>query len=337
MSISKRHWGGLVLALLTLLVTACGDSNSFNSISGQPGNPGPVAPVFPGSYLGAANLGALQTSVLDLDVANDGTATGTFTVSDRPVMAQAFTIANGIYNVVGQVDLAGGTFSLTGTIPGLGNFSITGTLPVGNALGSYVVTINGQTFNGNIQNSSLGVPTPPNQGGGNQDGDSRVLLGGVLSDFVFTPDGAYNGVNPPVGPTSIITGAVLTNSDAENLVTISISEPAGTQIRALVFGIVLQDGQQLQVGQSYTIVDSADRNGALLSLSESTGPTVDRGWVATQGSTGTVTILSLDDEGIEIAFDVQNVIPNTGVAGNPATGSFAVSGTVTADFAPLLP
>jgi hypothetical protein len=335
MSFYKRSWAAIMIGLLTLFVSACGDSNDFNDISGQQGNNnGGQNLIFPGRYLGANNLDGGQTAVLDLTVNNNGQATGTVTVAD-PVVMQAIDIDPGVYNLTGSVNLTTGTFNLSGTFPGIGAFTIVGTLPVGNAQGNYVMTINGQTFAGLIQNANLGTPTPPNNGGGN-DGDERLIFGGELLGFTFSPDGSYNGVNPPVDTDSLITGAVVINSDTQNVVNIIVSEVAGAQIRALTFGVITQNGEDLVVGETYPIITSQNETGSLISLSESTGTTVNRAWIGTTGTTGSVTIVALDANGVELDFNFSNVVPNTGVSGNTATGSFSTSGTVVADFAPGL-
>jgi hypothetical protein len=332
----NRGWTALIIGLLTFFVAACGDSNNFDDISGQRGNPGNQNPIFAGAYLGANNF-VSQTAVLELDVANNGTATGTMTVSNL-LQAQALEINPGVYDLTGTVNMSTGGFNLSGSFPGIGNFSIVGVLPVGNNQGSYTLTLNGQTFNGLIQNANLGTPTPPANGGNT--GDQRIILGGTLSNFTFTPDGDYNGVNPPVDGGSVIGGAVVTGSDEENVVTISISETtvngSSVDVRSLVFGIVTHNGQELVVGETYPLVMNEDGDGSLLSLQSTTGTTVNAAWTSTPGtSAGTVTLVALDDEGVELDFNFTNIIPNSEVANNLAEGTFDISGTVVAEFANL--
>lgn len=336
MKATKRTWAALLLGLLTLFVTACGDSNNFNDISGQQGNPGGGGGglIYPGNYLGANNFNG-QTAVLNLIVNNNGQATATYTVSD--LLLQTIDINPGVYNLTGNVNLNTGTFNLSGTFPGVGPFTIAGTLPIGNNAASYVVTINGQTFNGTVQNASLGTPTPPANGGNN--GDTALFFGGELSSFTFTPAGGYNGFNPPVDSGSLITGSLTQNSDTNNEVLISIAEInlGTTETTALVFGVVTQDGEELEVGQTYDLVQSAE-TGALLSLSTSIGADISEAWVSTPGtSTGSVTVVAITAAGVELDFDFDNVVPNSEVAGNEATGSFSVSGTVFAEYGPGLP
>lgn len=369
MSLSHRSWMKLLLGLLVLLVAACGDSNDINNISGQQGNV-PVR-VFTGPFLGANNLGA-RTATLNLNVANTGAATGTVTVAG--VNAQAIEINPGVYDIAGLVDLTTGAMNLTGNFPGVGPFTINGTLPVGNNQGGYTMNVNGQTFAGTIQNASLGVPTPPGGGnttggttgnttggttgnttggttgnttghttghttGGTTGGEQHLIRSGTLSNFSFQPGAGYNGVNPPVSASSTITGAVTHGSATENLVAITISDitiSAQPRVRTLVFGVTLHNGQDLEVGKTYNLVSNANDGGALLSLSEGVGTQIDAAWAATAGSTtGTVTIVSLTETGVKLNFDFSNVIVNSEVANNTAAGTFSVSGTVDAPFAPM--
>lgn len=340
MKTTKHRWAAILLGLLTLFVSACGDSNDFNQVSGQQGNPnngGGGNLVFVGDYLGANNFNG-QIGELDLTVNSNGQASGTYTVEDT-LLLQTIDINPGVYNVAGSVNLTTGSFNLSGTFPGLGNFTIAGNLPVGGNVGSYTVTVNGQTFTGNIQAASQGVPTPPPNGGGNNNGDAALFFGGNLSNFSFNPGGGYNGFNPPVDNGSLISGTITQNSNTNNQVLITLSEInlATTETTALVFGVITQDGEELVVGQTYDLVDSVE-TGALLSLSTSIGSSISEAWVATPGtSSGTVTVVAITAAGVELDFDFDNVVPNSEVSGNQATGSFSVSGTVFANYAPTLP
>lgn len=337
MRISKRTWRALVLGLLTLLVTACGDSHHHDVISGQlngGGGGGGGGQLFPGRYLGAANIETDQTSVLDITVANNGDVTGDLTVTN--VVGQTININPGAYAVNGTANLATGSFSLSGVFPGIGPVSLAGTLPVGNALSSYTVNINGQIFNGAIQNASQGVPNPPNNGGG--DADVRMIRGGLLSNFNFTPNGAYNGVNPPIDTDSMITGAYRNGSDEDNILTLAISEtmliPGGATVRSLIVGIVAHDGEELEVGKSYPLVVNPDDSGSLLTLSEGSATSATAAWVSDASvSTGTATIVSLDDESVVLEFAFTNIVVDSALQPNQAAGGFSASGTIEGQFA----
>jgi hypothetical protein len=328
--------------LLTLFIAACGDSNDFQEVSGQRGNSNQNL-AFVGSWLGANNLGAGQSATLSMTVANSGQATGSLTVDQPLVSNQAVTIPTGTYPLSGTVNLATGAFSLSGTLTGLGPISISGQLPIGNSQGAYSITINGQTFSGVIQNADLGTPTPPSNDDDDDDdddddsGNSHLILGGTLSNFVFTPDGSYNGANPPVDESSLITGAVVTGSAEENAVTIAISETTigsqGAQVTALAFGVVTHDGEPLEVGHTYPLVSTEDGDGSVVSLSDTTGTTITSDWISTEDTTGSVTITALTDDEVELDFTFTGVAPNPEVEGNESEGTFSTSGHVSADFA----
>lgn len=328
--------GAILLALATFFVSACGSSSNddLNQISGQQGNAGQGNLSYVGRFLGANNLFNGQTSVLDLTTSTSGSATGTLTVSTVPVRGQGVTTP-GTYPVSGSVNLANGFFQVSGTITGVGPFAIEGTLPVGTAQGSYTLSINGQTFAGVIQNSNLGTPTPPNNN--NPTGD--LITSGTLSSFIFAPDGSYNGVNPPVSNSDRFGGAVGTGQNDINSATIAVtnSTVSGTTVnlRAFVVSVNLPDGEELTVGETYPLAGTNGR-GAVISLSESTGTTVNRAWAPTASTTGSVTITSLTDTAIEMDFDFSNVGPNSEVANNTATGSFDTSGHLVGNFAARL-
>lgn len=345
---SKRMWRGLILSLFAFFVAACGDSNNFDVISGQQGSPVPGGgggggQTYVGRYLGAANIEADQTSVLDLNVAANGAATGTLTVSDI-VRTQSIDLNPGVYDLTGSVNLTTGAFNLNGAFPGVGPFSITGTLPTGNNQSSYTVTINGQTFNGTIQNASLGVPTAPNSGGGNGGGadiDERLISGGRVRKAISTYGGDFNGSDIiPNSATALTTGVYRNGSEEDNTLTIAITDTAISGADAfansLVVSIVTHDGEELEVGKTYPLVTNADDAGALLSLTRSNGPNILSGWVSTPGtSTGSAKIVSLTDTEVVLEFEFKNIIPNSEVQGNQATGPFDLEGTLEGKFASL--
>jgi hypothetical protein len=323
----------ILISMLALLTVACGSSNDFQQVSGQQTPPRAIN--FTGRYLGANNLPNNQTGVLDFTVANNGQASGDFTAA--AVANQAIDITPGTFPVSGQVNLGSGTFNLTGTIPGAGDFTIAGTLPTAGNQATYQFTINGQTFQGTVQPAAQGIPTPPNNGGGDE--DSRLIRGGTLSNFVFTPGGNYNGENPPVDAGSTIAGAVGPGQNGEESATILINETFinGTTatIRGLVISILSPTGQDLVVGQVYPLASNSTSDGVVVALSESVGTNVVEGWSLTESTTGQATITSLTDTSITIEFDFDSVGPNSEIQNNPAAGTFDVSGTVTGNFVTL--
>ena len=318
----------LLVLSVAFFVSACGDSNTDEFVINNPGNP-----ALAGRYLGANDLSGGQTANLDLTVASNGNATGTWTVID-PVTAQ--TINAGSYAVSGAVNLATGNFSLWGTIPGVGNFSIAGTLPTAGNVASYSVSINGQTFAGVIQPAAQGQPNPPSGGGGGG-GNSQLIQGGTLSNFVFTPDNNYNGDNPPIDAESGINGAVGEGVDGSESASIVISDIFLTnpvQTRTFAISIVVPEGEDLEVGTVYPLADNTGR-GVIIALTDSEGVEAVEGWSLTASTTGSATITALNEDSITIEFTFSNVGPNSEIANNPATGTFNTSGTVVGNFAQI--
>lgn len=322
----------ILLALLTTFVVACGDSEDFTQVTGQPViNPNNN---FVGRYTGTNPLPGDLTGNLDVTVDAQGQASGTYTTA--AVTAQTLVLEPGSYPVTGQVSLTTGQFLFSGNIPGVGDFSISGTLPATTGQAFYTFTLNGQTFQGTIQPAAGGNP---NNGGGNNGNEGQLIQGGTLTNFVFTPDGSYNGENPPVDAGSNIAGAVGEGQGGEESATIVLSETAinGTTatVRSLVVSIVSPTGQELQVNQTYPLASDQNSDGAVIALSESVGTDVVEGWSLTENTTGQATITSLTDTSITIEFSFNSVGPNSEVENNPATGTFNVSGTVTGNFATI--
>lgn len=320
----------LSVALLALFVVACGNSSDTVSVGTNNGGFGNGNQNnFVGSYLGANDLNGGQTSDLSLNVDAGGSATGQLTVN-QPT---AQTITPGTYAVGGTVSLTTGTFQLVGEIPGLGSFSIAGTLPTGNNLSTYTITIDGQTYQGNIQNADLGTPNTPN----NTPGESNLISGGTLSNFNFNPDGTYNGVNPPITGQAIISGAVGEGQGGVEAATLVLTETVLQGdipvIRTFIVSIVVPDGQDLQVGQAYSVADSPDGPGAVIALTEAVGTQANSGWSIIPGTTGQATITALDSNSITVDFDFNTVGPNSEIQNNQAEGIFNTSGLIVGNFA----
>lgn len=326
----SRLFSLLVVSVVAVAFVGCGSSNDLENFVRN----NTTTPVFTGQFLGANNLANNQTSNLSFTVNSNGQATGNLTVVN-PVSSQ--TITPGTYPVTGNVSLTTGVFSLTGTIPGLGTFSITGTLPSNGNVGSYTITINNQTFNGIIQPASQGQPSAPGAGNGNGTGtgNSQLISGGTLSNFVFNPDGSYNGDNPPVNTGSTISGAVGEGTDGSESASIVISEIQLTtpvRTRTFIVTIKVPNGEDLQVGTTYPLASTSGR-GVVIAVSESEGTTAVEGWSLVEATTGSATITARDANSITINFEFSNVGPNSEIANNPATGTFSTSGTVTGNFA----
>ena len=343
-------WIALAL-LLASIVCGCGGDNDDDLVRVD-GNPTGPSLTYVGRYLGASNLVAGQFAVLDLTTTTAGTASGTLQVAVPTVPVANLQAAGGqSIAATGTVNLDNGNFNLSGALEGLGPFSVDGNLPAGNDLGSFLITIGGQTFNGVIQNADLGTPNPPGGGGGS--GSGTTIIGGALSSLVFSASSDYNGFNPPVTSNSTIAGALLESSGGESAIGISITETTSTgvlaKVRTLSFGVALAPGETLVVGRSYPLANRGDFLGAYMNLSESTGPTgggpgplplqsapisIDRSWAPTASTTGSVTVTRLTSSAIELDFSFANVGPNSDSPGNSATGSFSISGHVLGNFDP---
>lgn len=348
MRTTNRTWLGLVVGVLALFLAACGSSNDINQVSGQQGLPGQPG-LYVGDYLGAANLGGAQTSLLSLDVANNGVATGTLTVTGL----QAQTAAPvGTYDVQGSVDLNTGAFTVNGNIPAVGPFSINGVLPAtATGQGNYTLTVGNQTFNGVIQDASLGSPQPPSDGEGD-DANRRLINGGQVT-LNFVPGDGYNGHTPDPA-TGQLAGAVVTNSSTANIAMIALLNPTlvGSQavLNGITFGIITRDGEPLEVGKTYSLTTLENTTALMAGGRLNQTGTPDLGsveaitslqsnpnWVVVPGqSQGTATITELTSSGISMNFEFSNVVPNPQVPDNTAAGSFSASGSVTAQFAPVV-
>lgn len=301
----------------------------------------------------AANVQAqavtIAPGVYDLTGTVDPT-TGAFNFSGNFPGVGPFAISgqlgSGVAQGSYQVTVNGQTFSgvvqsASQGVPNPPSGATTGTTGTTSTGGTTGTTSTGGTTGttstgGTTGTTSTGGTTGGTTGGGG--GTQRLIQGGTLAPFTFSPDGAYNGVNPPVTGTSLISGAAVTGSSTDNTVSIAINETAvsaaGASIRALVVGVVTHNGEALVVGKSYPLATSSTASGALVSLSESTGTTVTRGWAPTSATTGSVTIVRLTDTQVELSFTFSSVGPNSAVSGNTAAGNFSTSGTVVGTLAP---
>lgn len=341
MRLITRKLAGLTLCAVSLVATGCGDENDDAFINTF--NPGLINTntfgnnQFAGRYLGTTNVNG-QQGTLDLSVGPSGQATGTLTFGGQQVTMRVLgMLLTGPYTFTGSVDPNTGSFLLQGEVPGLGPVVVTGTLPRGNAQGNFQFTVGGQTFSGPIQNAQLGVPNNNNNGGGQNTGNQRLISSGTLSNFTFTEGGGYNGVNPPVTPSSLVTGTV-TQNGPDNGVFIVISEvfvggnPA--RVRSLTFGVDT-NGNNIEVGRTYNLITANGQEGAIVSLQETNGPTIERAWTQGTGATGTVRVTSLTSTTIDVEFNFSNVGPNAETPGS-AQGTFSTSGTVRGNFAPQI-
>jgi len=328
-SASRTLATSLLITLVTVFTVACGSSSDDFVINGNNGGNGGGNAGFTGQYLGANNLSNGQTGTLDFTVDSNGLGSGNFVAG--AVSPQTIDISAGTYAVSGQVNLTTGAFSLTGSVPNVGPFTIVGTIPTGTNQANYQFTINGQTFQGVLQAASQGQPNPPASGN-----EGRLISGGTLANFLFQPDGSYNGVNPPVTGSSLISGAVGEGVNGKKSATVLLSETQivgqSAIVRSLAITIVAADGNELVVGQTYPLASSADGDGVVIALSESEGDNVTEGWSLTPSTTGQAIITDLNDNSITIDFTFNSVGPNSEIENNPAVGTFSTSGLITGNF-----
>ncbi len=310
-------------------VTACGSDNDFDEFVNTNINNSNLA----GRYFGANNLNAGQVGNLDITVTPNGTANGTYTVRNS-IPNQ--TITTGTYGVSGNVNLTTGVFSFAGNITGFGPFSMTGTLPTAGKVATYTFTINGQTFTGAIQPAAQGMPNPPQNNGGG--GDGKMIQGGTIQSFVFTPAGGYNGKNPPVTTAANIAGALGTGAQGQDSLSLVLSEftldgaTATTQL--FTVSVVVPDGEDLTVGTAYPLVGNNGR-GAFVTLNTVVGTATTTGWAIGAETQGTLTITSLTDTNVTVEFNFTNLVPNPEIENNTALGSFNTSGRITGNFVNL--
>ncbi len=321
----SKYRGILLLVFSLLFFVSCGDSSedfAFNNNQNQQFR-----------YLGANSFNNGQNGTLDFTVFGNGSASGTFQVAND--INPQTTATPGSYPVSGTASLASNSFSLSGTIPGFGNFIITGILPQGSNQTAYTITFaNNVAFQGVLQSASLGVPSVPGNGGGT----SQLISGGTVNnlEFQFSPE--YNGDEPPVDAQSVISGAFGEGADGQQSLTITLSETVAigppTQINLLTVSIVDPSGADLVVNQAYPVSVNDTDAGSTATLSEVVGVNTEKGWVTLgQTTTGTATITALSDTQVTVEFNFDNLVVNSEVTNNMATGSFDLIGSITGNFA----
>lgn len=325
MSKSFVQYRGILLLVFSLFFFAsCGDSGEDFALNNNQNQQF--------RYLGANSFNNGQNSTLDFTVFGNGSATGSIQVAND-VNPQT-TATPGSYPVSGTASLAGNSFSLSGTIPGFGNFVITGILPQGTNQTAYTITFaNNVAFQGVLQAASLGVPTVPGNGG---DTD-RLIQGGTVNNLEFQFSNDYNGDEPPVDSQSVISGAFGEGQDGQQSLTITLSETAAVgppvQLNLLTVSIIDPSGADLVVNQAYPVSVNDTDAGSIATLSEVVGADTEKSWVTLgQTTTGTATITALSDTQVTVEFNFDNLVVNSEVTNNMATGSFDLIGSVTGNF-----
>jgi hypothetical protein len=320
----KQYRGVLLLAFSLLFFVSCGDSSEELVVTNTQNQQF--------RYLGANSFDNGQNGTLDFTVFGNGSASGTMQVA-ADVNPQTVGTP-GTYPVNGTASLASNTFTLSGTIPGLGDFIIVGTLPQGNAQTNYVITFrNNAAFQGVLQSAALGVPAIPGNGG-----DSQLISGGTVNNLEFQFSNDYNGDNPPVDTQSVISGAFGEGQDGQQSLTITLSETVAvgppTQINLLTVTMVDPSGADLVVNQAYPVAVNDTDASSVATLSEVVGADTEKSWVTLgQTTTGTATITALSDTQVTVEFNFDNLQVNSEVADNMATGTFDLIGSITGNFA----
>ena len=144
-----------------------------------------------------------------------------------------------------------------------------------------------------------------------------LISNGSITSLVFTPDGTYNGTNPPVTTGSTVAGSVNVDSLDNNNLDLTLSEGS----RTLRLGVAT-GADPLTTGLLYDLGLGAFLNLEDLSIDNRT-------WSANGPSTGGLTIVNLSDNWIEVDFSFTQVQPELG------QGNFDISGHLTADLTPL--
>ena len=119
---------------------------------------------FLGQYGARVDVGDGDTALIRLQVATDGTATGTLSVGPTaPARGAALRIDIPFLNLTGTVDLDSGAYHLTGTVPsseGDVPIDVSGVLPERPGLeGTLQLEVGPETFSGPIRTGN-GDPTP---------------------------------------------------------------------------------------------------------------------------------------------------------------------------------
>lgn len=349
-----RHRELVFAALLsasTLFAVGCGsdDDNRFNGTTVLPIATATTTTTtvnYNGRYVGSTTLSNGQPAAYDLTVSGSNQIGGTITLGSVSARSD-FAPTQGTYSVSGFVDPASGAFSLSNN-QGL---QVSGVLPSNGRAGSITVTINGETFtaaldpasfspSGSATGGSTTTTTTTNgstSGSTTSNGTPDPISGVVLSGFSFNPSGDYNG--PVATSNPLITSGFFDNRETGTKGQFAIALTvgfSGTNVQGLVFG-AQTTGEALAVGQEFPVITTAEAGnnpGSYVSMSDSTGTTINKAWAQNTGTTGSVKITSLSATRIEVDFTFNNVPINTAVANNAATGTFSVSGHAAGSITP---
>lgn len=245
-----------LIPLLLLILAGCAGNGTSTTKS-------PYA----GSYKGSTTLDGGKKGELAYTIAEDGSVTGTLTVSaPAATKGQDFNFTFGTMTIEGHID-DDGTITLTGTDPNSGGFTITGKVnPDGSA--TLTITAGGSTFTVNITSTG----------------------GGGGSGSITFSDGSGTNANLAAWPSNPF---ILMSSVADNISLVTTPSPTDNT-RSFVINV----NANLSAGSTYTF--SKDNTDAAMVYGEG-----DNHWLATSGQMKiiTKTATNFEAEFINVGFE----------------------------------
>ncbi|MFN8640513.1 MAG: hypothetical protein U0802_02170 [Candidatus Binatia bacterium] len=224
---------------------------------------------FTGQYTARVDVGDGETGLIRLQVAADGSATGTLSVGPTASRGRAaLRLDIPLLNLVGSVDLDSGAFHLTGTATGPGGdvpIDVSGVLPERPGLsGTVDLAIGDQSFGGSIV-AGDGSPTPT----------ATATRPPVTATPTFTPTAMPANFPTPPGPGC---------DDSKGSWSLTFHDPNGTNSY-----VDLGPGLAIRKG-SFTFIPNTVFGGGAVPCSLQLGDTVRRVQLAfigavTQGAT----------------------------------------------------
>ena len=303
------------IAGTALLLSSCGDS-SFEEISGAPASdPRPVATSQ--RFLGTGNAQG-QRFEFQLDVSANGDASGAF---QRVTRAQS--LPNNV-TLTGFASRAQGIFLLYNADRSI---LVSGSLPGPARAGSFAVSTLGIVYPGALAAERDGYPEPP--AGSRDETIQNFLLFSKFPEFNFRVNREYNGANPVFPALNSIEtiGVVHQDSAAGNVIWLIVHEQSGTQPE-MIFTVIVPVDQPLAAGQTYPVTNSQE--GANLELRDAGS----KYWSTLEQGSGSLTITSYTDDGMNFDFSYVGVGPDQGSSPNNAAGLFECDGSFQGPFFP---
>lgn len=300
------------IASSALLLSSCGDS-FVDEVSGAPAGARPV--VVGQRFLGTGSAGG-ETFEFQLDVSDSGAASGSFRV---------LTSAQGLPSsgsLTGVASVEQGIFFLYNADRSI---LISGSLPGQAEAGSFVLSLLGALYPGVLANESDGYPEPPASSRGEV--IHNFLLFSKFTEFNFRVGRDYNGSDPvfPSLNTLEFLGVVHEGSQAGNVIWMIVHEQSGTQPE-MIFTVIVPLDQPLEAGQTYPVTNSQE--GANLELRDAGA----KYWSTLEQGSGSLTITSYTDSGMNFDFSFVGVGPDQGSSPNNAAGLFECDGSFQGPF-----